>query len=64
MGHINYGREMPTDIKGMFNFSCEQQETFVWKMYKVPINNEILKWNNYKRVGFPQPTLLKSEFSI
>lgn len=60
MGHINYGHSMETDIKGLFNLTDDLGIAFAWNMYKVQIDNDLLKWTKYGSPLLMSPTLLKS----
>ena len=47
-GHINFGEEMNTDQKGLWQFS-HNQEPLKWKMYKFPIDEKILAWKQTEK---------------
>jgi hypothetical protein len=60
MGHINYAHEMAKDIKGLFNITDDLGVSFVWNMYRIPIDALLLTWSNFQPKLLNQPTLLKS----
>jgi hypothetical protein len=49
MGHVNYDLLMATDIKRMFNFTDDLSSVFKWNIYKVPVNENILKWDRFNQ---------------
>lgn len=62
-GHINFGEEMLTDRKGIIRISDNFNPTIYWNVYKVPIDQSILKWSKLSNKN-PQPTLLKAEVTL
>ena len=64
MGHINYAHQMDTDIKGLFNITDDLSTSFVWTMYRIPIDNLLLSWTNFQSKFINQPTLLKSVINL
>ena len=64
MGHVNYNLLMATDIKGMFNFTDDLSSVFKWNIYKVPVNENILKWDRFNQKQLKLPTLLKAEINL
>lgn len=75
MGHFNFGIQMQTDYKGITSFSVTftpqqiqssqelTEKDFLWTIYKIPIDNSILKWN--KRSDKPQfPHLFRYNLNL
>lgn len=63
MGHINFDHEMETDRKGLFKISDNHSTKFTWDIYKVNIEESLLKWNKLTDPR-PFPALLKGTFSL
>ena len=61
MGHINFDHAMQTDWKGLTSFSDRNSTKFLWDIYKVNIDNDILNWN---RLGSGFPVLNKGTFNV
>lgn len=64
MGHINYDHLMATDIKGLFNLTDDKGEAFNWNIYKLNIDENMLKWTALEDKEIKLPTLLKAEVSL
>jgi hypothetical protein len=45
MGHINFDHAMEIDRKGLFAFKDTQETKFLWDIYKINVNAEILTWS-------------------
>ena len=54
---------MEKDRKGLISFSNELGTKFIWDIYKIPIDEQIFKWNKFSG-NFQQPTLLKAIVSL
>jgi len=44
MGHINFDHQMETDRKGLFFFNDTRSTKFTWNIYKINVDQDILKW--------------------
>mgnify|MGYP001190418720 CR=1 FL=1 len=64
MGHINFDKQMQTDYKGLIDITDDLGTIFSWNMYKIPIDNKILNWNNYNSTSTNSPVLLKATVNL
>ena len=62
-GHINFDHQMEHDLKGIRDISDDKGTQFEWNVYKVPIDENIFKWNTKSNIK-PQPTLLKATLTL
>lgn len=54
---------METDYKGIIDITDDLGSNFIWNMYKVPVDSNILKWSNYN-ANLPSPTLMKATINL
>jgi len=64
MGHINFDKQMLTDFKGLINITDDLKTPHKWNIYRVPIDSDILKWNNYNPSAQQAPTLLQATINL
>lgn len=64
MGHINFDHQMEQDYKGLVDITDNIGTSFQWNMYKLPIDNNMLKWDSYNASATVAPTLLKATVSL
>lgn len=63
MGHINFDHAMENDRKGLFFFNDTRATKFLWTMYKINADEQILKWT---KIDNPRNAyvLLKGTFNL
>lgn len=62
MGHINFDHGMQTDFKGLIDFSDKASSKFIWNIYKINIDKDILNWRKIGDKSFP--SLAKATFNV
>lgn len=65
MGHINFGKEMNTDYKGILTIKDDKGTDLRWDMYRVPLEeDDVLNWGNYDSNKKNAPTLLHADIQL
>jgi hypothetical protein len=55
---------METDFKGLISFKDNLNTIFLWTMYKIPVDPNILKWTNCSANISMEATLLKATVNL
>lgn len=63
MGHINFDHQMETDRKGLFFFNDTRATKFLWDIYKINVDENILAWRHLDNAR-PFPSLAMGSFTV